>query len=420
MPSRSSAAFRRVGRATLSSTGASLRIRNFRVYFIGQVISFAGTWMQRVGQAILTLQIGGSGTTLGLVLAVQMLPVLLFSVWTGPFVDRIAKRRILFVTQTVSAVSALGLAVLVGTGRAELWMVYASAALLGLAQLFDHPARQSIVPEMVGDELLANALSLNSVMINLARVVGPGLAGLTIAWLGIAACFYINAASYLAVLLALAAIRTDELVPVIRKAKRASAMEGFRYVARTPAVRWPLLMMTIIGTLGYEFQVTLPLLAERTFGNPASYGTMSAMQGLGAIIGGLVVASRYRGRKRVTFSYVAIAFGVLFTGVALAPTLTLALIACALMGSMSTALLSVGNTTVQLATDPDTRGQVMSMWSMALLGTTVVGGPFVGWIGEHFGARYSIAVGGLSAIGAGLAGLAALRRLDLRQPVVIA
>lgn len=420
MPAQEGGSTRGRTGSAASTTMASMRVRNFRIYFIGQAVSFAGTWMQRVGQALLVLEIGGTGTTLGLVLAVQMLPVLLLSVWTGPYVDRFAKRRILIVTQAVSAVSALGLAIVVGAGSVEMWMVYASALLLGLAQLFDHPARQSIVPEMVGDELLANALSLNSVMINMARVVGPALAGLVIASMGLAACFYINAVSYLAVIVALLALRASELVPVVRRARASGALEGFRYVARTPSVRWPLAMMAVIGTLGYEFQVSLPLLAERTFDSPNSYGTMSAMQGLGAIVGGLVVANRYRGRKRVTLAYVAIAFGVLFSAVAVAPSLALALVACALMGSTSTALLSVGNTTVQLATEPDRRGQVMSMWSMAMLGSTVVGGPLVGWIGEQFGARYCVAVGGISAIVAGVVGLSTLRRLDAERPVVIA
>jgi MFS family permease len=402
-------------RGTAATTFASLGVRNYRLFFIGQTVSLAGTWMQQVAQALLVLRLTGSGTALGLVVALQMLPVLVLGAWAGVVSDRIPKRRLLITTQSAAATTALALGVLVATDAVRLWMVYALALLLGLAQTFDNPARQSFVPEMVGATRLANALSLNSVMVNLARIVGPAVAALIIATAGLSVCFLVNGFSYVAVIGALAVMRPAELHTPPAPVTRPRVAEGFAYIARTPAVLFPLLMMTVIGTFAYELQVTLPLFAERTFGRPNSIGTMYALQGAGAIVGGLIVANRYRAKSPAALAYIAILFGLTMLGVAASPSLGTALGAIVIMGAASISLISVANTTVQLAADPAMRGRVMALWAIAFMGTTPIGGPLVGWIGDHLGPRYAIALGGISAIATGLAAIPALRRIGEPQ-----
>src|SRR4051812_18275759 len=259
--------------ATSGTTFSSLKNRNFRLYFGGQMISMCGTWMQSVGQAWLVLQLTGSGTALGLVTALQFLPVLLLGPFAGVLVDRVAKRRLLTVTQSVAGTLALVLAVLVSTGTVQLWHVYALAVGLGLIATVDIPTRQIFVLELVGKDDLNNAVTLNAVMVNTARVIGPAMAGLLIAAFGLAVCFYINAASSLAGLGALAMIDASKLNVTAPAARRKGQLqEGFRYVRTTPVLRDALIMMAIVGTLSYEFQVVLPLIARYTFdGTAATY-----------------------------------------------------------------------------------------------------------------------------------------------------
>jgi MFS family permease len=389
-------------RATASATFASLRVRNFRLYFLGQLVSLAGTWMQQVAQAWLVLQLTGSGTALGLVVALQYLPVLLLGAWAGVLADRLPKRPTLFATQAAGGALALVLGGLVAADAAELWMVYALAALLGLVTALDNPVRQTFVLEMVGPERLGNAVSLNSVMVNLARVVGPGVAGVLIATSGLAVCFLLNASSYVAVIVALAFMRRSELRVSEPPATRANLREGLHYVRRTPALLVPLVVMAVVGTLAYEFQVTLPLLAERTFdGGPGTYGSMSVLQGLGAVFGALAVAGRRRSSPTALAS-AAIVFGVLVLVVASAPTLTFALVALVPMGAASIAFIAIASTSLQLTTEASMRGRVMALWSVAMIGSTPIGGPVVGWVGEELGPRIAIAIGGVAAIGAGI------------------
>jgi predicted MFS family arabinose efflux permease len=253
-------------------------------------------------------------------------------------------------------------------------------------------------------------------MVNLARVVGPALAGILIVSFGLSVCFILNAVSFLAVILALALMRPGELRTTAPGSERANLHDGLAYVRRTPAVLVPLLLMAVIGTLAYEFQVTLPLLAERTFGNANLYGSMSALQGAGAVLGGLTVAAFYRPRRPVTLARIALVFGVLMLGVAFAPTLGIALVAIACMGVGSIAFIAVGNTTLQLGADPAMRGRVMALWSVAFMGSTPIGGPLVGWVADQFGARVSVALGGVAAIVAALAVTPALRRVHAGQP----
>ncbi|HLV80662.1 MAG TPA: MFS transporter [Chthonomonadaceae bacterium] len=392
-------------------TFSALKIRNYRLYFTGQGISLCGTWMQSIGQSWLVLKLSGSGTTLGLVTALQTLPVLLLGPWGGLVADRFRKRSILFCTQSGAALLALILGILVATHVVQVWMVCVLATCLGLINTVDNPTRQTFVMEMVGKEYLTNAITLNSSEINVARVIGPAIAGALIARAGMAPCFFLNALSYLAVLWMLFIMRVDELqvTPPVARAK-GQLQEGFRYVLANPLLRTTLLMMAIIGTLTYEFQVSLPLLAQFTFhGNAATYAALTSAMGGGAVLGGLLIAGRRRQGPRLLVG-MALLFGLVILIAALAPTLHLAVLAMIFVGVFSIAFTSLGNSTLQLNSAPEMRGRVMSLWTVAFLGSTPIGGPIIGWLGEHVGPRWCLMVGGLAALAAGAIGGLVLRK----------
>ena len=398
--------------AAISRTFSSLRIRNYRLYFFGQMVSLSGTWMQGVAQAWLVLQLTGSGTALGLVTAFQFLPVLLLGPMGGVVADRFDKRRLLFVTQAIAGSLAGILGLLVVTDLVELWMVYALALALGLVTTVDNPTRQTFVLEMVGADELTNAVTLNSVMVNVARVIGPAVAGVLIATVGIGICFLLNAASYLATLASLAVMRTDllERTPP-QPRKKGQLREGFRYVRATPELLWPLVMMAVVGTLAYEFQVILPLVARFTFeGDAGTYGLMSSTMGAGAVVGGLYTAGKKR-HGTTALSLAAMAFGGFILAAAAAPTLAVELVALFLVGATSITFLALGNTTLQLGAAPEMRGRVMALWAVAFLGSTPVGGPIIGGIGEHVGPRWGLVVGGVAAFLAGALTYRVLGRL---------
>ena len=399
-------------RAALGRTFSSLRIPNYRLFFIGQVISLSGTWMQGVAQAWLVLDITGSGTALGLVSSLQFLPVLLFGPLGGLVADRFDKRKVLFATQFVAASLALILGVIVATDIVELWMVYVLASCLGFVHAVDNPTRQTFIHDMVGSGQLTNAVSLNTVVVNVARVIGPGLAGTLIISLGLAPCFFINAASYGAVFIALSLMDPEKIHRAARTERRRGQLrEGLRYVRSTPEVLVPLLMMAVVGTLAYEFQVALPLLARFTFGGDAgTYGTLSALMGLGAVIGGLATAGAGR-RPATALSRTAIVFGLLHLTAALMPTLEATYVAMLFVGAASIRFLALGNATLQLAAAPEMRGRVMALWGVAFLGSTPIGGPIIGWIGENVGPRWAMGLGATATITAGILAYPALKRI---------
>lgn len=392
-------------------TFASLAIRNFRLFFIGQAISMSGTWMQTVAQGLLVLHLTGSGTALGIVTALQALPVLFFGAWGGLVADRLPKRKILYATQAVFGVSSLLLGLVVLSGAVELWMVYAIALLHGFLKVFDNPTRQTFVREMVGKERLTNAVALNSTLMNLARVIGPTIAGILIATLGLSACFLINGISYVAIIFMLTRMRTDELhpAPILQRA-RGQLSEGLRYAWSTPVIRNTLLMMAIIGTFTYEFNVTLPLFAEFTLdAGPGGYAALTSAMGIGAVVGGLYTASRRRSSPQMLVVSAAL-FGGSMLLVSFAPSMAFAFAAMVIVGFFSINFTSLGNVTLQTTSDPTMQGRVMSLWSMAFLGTTPIGGPIIGAIGEYAGARWGLLIGGLAALLAALIGLQALRQ----------
>jgi MFS family permease len=357
--------------------------------------------MQTVAQALLVLQLTGSGTALGLVTALQTLPVLLFGPWGGVIADRLPKRRILYATQTISAVLALLLGGLVATGAVRIWMVYLLALGLGAVNAVDNPTRQIFVLELVGKEQLVNAVSLNSTQVNLARVIGPTIAGALIATVGLAVCFVINGLSFLAVLVVLAAMRAGELRPTALVSRAPGQLrQGFHYVRDSPVIRTILIMMAVIGTFTYEFSVSLPLFAERSFGSGAAgFAAMTAAMGLGAVFGGLYTASRPRG-DAMRLSLAALLFGLAVLLTAVAPTLPLAVLALIAVGFSSIGFTSLGNATIQLVSVAEMRGRVMALWTVAFLGSTPFGGPLIGWIGENIGPRWALALGGVAALAA--------------------
>jgi MFS family permease len=402
-----------VRRFTLGRIGSSMRHRNYRLFFFGQLVSVMGTWMQTVAQSFLVLGLTHSGTDLGLVTAVRFLPILLFGPAGGLFADRRDKRRILYVTQALSGVLAAIFAILTGTHVIQMWLVYVLALSLGLVNVFDNPARQSFISEMVPPDDLPNAVTLNSVSMNLARVFGAAVGGVLAAVLGLALCFACNAVSFVAVIASLAAMNGALLYPA-RPVKRSPGQirQGLRYVRETPELLIPLLMIALVGTLAWEFQVTLPLMAGKVFGGGAgSYGVMASVMGVGAVGGGLISAARSRPRAR-SLSLAAIGWGIAITAAAVAPSLPLELAALLFVGYGSITFNSYAKTTLQLAADPTMRGRVMALWFLAWQGSTPIGGPLVGWIAQEAGARWSLVVGGVPTVICGLLALPLLTRID--------
>jgi MFS family permease len=393
------------------NTFSSFSVRNYRLYYVGQIISTSGTFMQSVAQAWLVLKITNSGTALGIVSALQYIPILVFGTLGGVVADRYPKRTILYLTQSISGVLALVLGILVATSLVKIWMVYILAFCLGWVNVFDNPARQSFVIEMVGEDKLRNAITLYSGLVNLSRVIGPAIAAGLIALVGLAPCFIINGISYAAVVIMLARMDRGELMITQPPTNgKGQLREGVKYILSTPILRNILLMLALVGTFTFEFQVSLPLLAQYGFhGDAGSYAFLSGALGLGAVIGGLVIASQ----KKNAYSLLVVAgflFGATVLAASMMPTLFLSGAALVLAGACSIYFTSLGNSLLQLSSSPQMRGRVMSFWSIAFLGSTTIGGPAVGWFAEVSGPRWGLAIGGIAALIAGLLGAATLRK----------
>lgn len=383
--------------------------RNFRLFFLGQAVSVTGTWVQQVAFAWLVLRLTGSAVALGVVTALTFTPVLVLGAWAGVLADRYDKRRILLATQAAFAALALALWALVAADAARLWMVSVLALLQGVVTAVDTPARQSFFAEMVGAEHLTNAVSLNSAVMTGTRIVGPAVAGLLIAGVGLAACFLVNGVSYLAVIGGLLAMRPEELhrAPTPRDGGRLRA--GLRYVWATTELRTPLLVMAAVFTLSFNFQVLMPLLAERSFhGDARTLGWLLSSAGIGSLAGALVMARRAR-PDPARLMRAAVAFGALSALAAAMPSLWAVYAALVAVGFASIVFMITGNTTLQLTSRPDMRGRVMALYSVVFLGGTPIGALVAGWTAEAFGPRWAFALGGLMAVGAGLAGRWSLR-----------
>jgi len=397
-------------------TFAALAVPNYRRYIRGQSVSLVGTWMQMTAQSWLVLTLTGSSTALGAIIALQTLPVLLLGPYGGVIADRVDKRRLMVALQSAMGLQALVLGLLTAFGVVEVWEIGVLAALLGLNNAFENPARQSFMLELVGPEYLRNAVSLNSVLVNVARAIGPAVAGILIATVGESACFLLNAASFVAVVATLLHLDRSALSPSPPAPReRGQLRAGLRYVARTPELGLPLLMMALVGMLAYEFQVTLPVMAKHALhSDAAGYGFMTAAMGVGAVAGGLLVAARGRiGLLPLTVA--AGAFGITLALAALAPSLGAELAALVLAGWASISFMSTGNATLQLTSPPSMRGRVMSLWFVAFQGSTPIGGPLVGWVMASAGARSGLGLGAVTCVAAAGLGIVAARRIGRRR-----
>jgi MFS family permease len=393
-------------------TFRSLAYRNYRLFAAGQVVSNTGTWMQRVAQDWLVLELThGSGTALGIATGLQFLPQLLFSLWGGVIADRFSKRAILLTTQAIMGALALILGVLALTGVVEVWHVYLLAFALGLVAVVDNPTRQIFVAEMVGPERVANAVALNSATFNLARITGPAVAGLVISVAGIPTAFLVNAASYGAVLLGLKLMRPGELRPMPRAPrKRGQLREALGYVKARPDLWLTMVLVFFVATFGMNFQVTTALMSKGVFHTGAgAFGLASAAFAVGALVGALAAARRARPGMRLLVGSAAV-FGAVEVVTGLMPSYWSFLVALIPTGLALLMFTTAANSTTQLSTTPAVRGRVMGLYMLVFLGGAPLGSPLVGWAAQQFGARTSLIAGGLiSVVAAAVVGLALAR-----------
>jgi MFS family permease len=402
-----------------SSAPTPLRTRNYRLYFSGQLISVPGTWLQTVAQAWLVLELSSSGSALGVTVALQTVPVLVLGAWTGSVADRIDKRKLLLATQATQGLLAAILGTLALTGAVQLWMVWLLALGLGITRSFDTPTRQAFVSELVEGPSLARAIGINSTVVSAARMIGPAAGGVIIAAVGVGWCFLLNAASFVGPLIGLLAMDASKLyrpeIPAVRKPHAVRA--GLRYVRNRRDLLVPLLMMALVGTLAFEFQVTIPLMAHSAFHLGATgFGLLYAAMGAGAVVSGVTLAGKVPGRVR-TLAISAAAFGIALGAAALVATPAAAAICLAVAGAASVVYSSSTNGTLQIRADPSMRGRVVALYIMAFMGSTAVGGPLVGVVGQVVGPRASLWVGALGCAAAVLLALAyELRERGRRQP----
>jgi MFS family permease len=396
--------------AALRRSVSSLSVPNYRRYFAGQVVSISGNWMQIVAEMWLIVSLTGSGVAVGVTAGLQFLPMLLLGAWGGVLADRFPKRNVLMVTQPLMALPALALWGLTTAGSVEPWMVYGLVLARGTVNAFDNPARQSFVIELVGPERVVNAVSLNSVIVHSARIIGPAAAGAVIALVGVGTCFVLNALSFGAMLVALRAMDVAALhTPQTRERARGELRAALRYVGASPALWIPLGMMVVVGTLSFNFQVLLPLLASQTWsGTALTYSALTAAMAIGSVAGALATGARGRVSPRILV-VAATGFGVLELVAAAAPSLLLQVLALIPLGAMTVTFAAGVNSTMQLAVTPAMRGRVMALYSVVFLGSTPIGAPLVGWLAEVAGPRAGMALGGAAALAAAVLATAAYR-----------
>ncbi|HKG35547.1 MAG TPA: MFS transporter [Solirubrobacterales bacterium] len=398
--------------AALRRSFDSLAVPNYRRYFAGQVVSLSGNWMQTVAEIWLILGLTASGFAVGLTTALQFLPMLLFGAWGGLLADRLAKRRLLVLTQSAMAVPALLLLAVTLAGIVQPWMVYVLVFARGTVNAVDNPTRQSFVIEMVGPERVVNAVSLNSVIVHSARMAGPALAGILIATVGVEPCFALNAASFGVMIAALSRMDPAQLRPAPPAAPEKGAVRAaLRYVSRTPQLAVPLALMALVGTLGLNFQVILPLLARFSFdGGATAYALLVSAMAAGSVAGALVTGARGRtGPTVVTGS--ALAFGLLALAAAAAPSLAVEVPVLAALGAASVTFAAAVNSLLQLAVSEQMRGRVMALYSVVFLGSTPIGGPIAGWLSEAYDPRAALLLAASAGLAAAWASRTAFARL---------
>ncbi len=389
----------------MSRTFHSLRYFNFRLWFFGNIIASTGMWMQRVAQdwLVLTVLTKNSGTQGGVVTALQFLPILLLSPWAGLLADRLNRRALLQAMQLANALLGLILGVLILTNTAQLWHVYVLALLGGVAGAIDSPARQAFVSELVPAQSLSNAVGLNSTAFNAARLLGPAVSGLLIDAFGTGWVMIVTAVAFFAPVLTLALMRSADLVPrKVVKRSPGQIREGVSYVKNRPDIVLILVIVAVVSGLGMNFQLTSALMATEVYGKAAGeYGILGSFMAVGALTGSLLAARRAQPRLRLIVSGAAI-YGLLEIVLALAPTYESFAVLAIPTGLAMLTMVTAANATIQITTEESVRGRVMALYSMIFMGATPIGSPFIGWVGEQFGARWSILVGGGASLAIGV------------------
>jgi MFS family permease len=379
----------------------ALRVRNFRNYFLGQAVSTVGTGMQILAQIWLVLDITESASQLGLVITLQTLPMLVFGPWAGAIADRVDNRRVIVVVAVAAGLLAVALGLLVDSGHVTLHWIWVLALLLGVVQAFERPAGQALLYELVGPDDLASAIGLNGTLSATTRLLGPAAAGLVIANFGIAACFYANAVSFGGVIVAIAFLRTAEMFPRRATTGQVRIRDGFTYAWRTPALRRGLLAMAIVGTLAYNFAQSVSSMVRFVFhSGPGALGLVQTVSAVGSILGGLAVGALARPTCRWV-GIAAIAFGLCIAAACVAPTLPVFAIIWLPAGAGSGLYLAATQSLLQRGAAPEYQGRVMALFSIAWIGTTPVGAPLMGWVIDHWSARFGMGVGAASALIAG-------------------
>ncbi|MFF8832390.1 MFS transporter [Streptomyces sp. NPDC015131] len=411
--------------ATATATGArggtfsSLKVRNYRLFFTGAIVSNTGTWMARITQDWLVLSLTGSAAAVGITTALQFLPMLLLGLYGGVIADRYPKRTLLMISQGALGLCGLALAVLTLSGHVQVWHVYLIALLLGLVTVVDNPARQSFYSELVGPAQVRNAVSLNSANFQSARLVGPAVAGALIASVGSGYAFLVNGLSFLAPLASLLMMRTGELHRVERAPRgKGQLREGLRYVAGRPELIWPIALVGFVGTFGFNFPIWLTAFSDDVFhAGAGTYGFLNTLMAVGSLAGALLAARRGTSRLRLLVGG-AVAFGVLEIAAALSPSFWLFALLLVPIGMFGLTVNVTANSSVQLATDPVMRGRVMSLYMMVFVGGTPVGAPLLGWVTDTYGARAGFATGGAVSLAAAVViGLVLARVGGLRLKV---
>lgn len=393
----------------------SLSVPNYRRYFIGQLVSLTGNWAQMVASVWLVLSLTGSGLAVGVVTALQFLPMLLVGAWGGLLADRVPKRKLLIATQALMALPAIGLLAVSAAGVVTPAMVFVAAFARGIVLAVDNPTRQSFVIEIVGPDRLVNAVSLNSVLVQTARIAGPALAGVTIATVGVVPCFAVNIASFLVMIVALRGMDGGGLSPAPISPREPGAIRaGLRYVRATPELAIPLALMALVGTLGFNFQVVLPLLVTFSFeGGAGAYAALVSAMGVGSVAGALITGARGRTGPGL-IAGAALAFGGAALLAAAMPTLAFEIPVLALLGAAAVTFAAAINSTLQLAVEPAMRGRVMALYSVVFIGTTPIGGPLMGFLSETFDPRYALLLAALSGLVAAAATRVSFARVAAR------
>ena len=391
-------------RSAIKRTFGSLDTYNYRLYFTGDLISHVGGWMQAMAEAWLALQLTGSGAAVGATFAFRFGPVLFFGLWGGAIADHFDRRRVMLVTQSLAALLAVVLWVVVFTGVVQVWMLFGIAFLLGLVTVVDEPARQAFVEEMVGREKLPNAVALNSAVLNSARITGPALGGLLIKYVGVEWVFFGNAVSYFAVVIALAMMRKAELHRFHRPTARVRVREGLAYAWSLVQIRSTIALVAVVGTLVYNFPTFLILTARLTFGGGAGLaGTLMAVLGVGTVIGALTAALRARPTAQTVTATAALLGIALLVAASMLPSELAFGIALVPVGALAVFFGSTANGHMQMSSAPHMRGRVMAIYSLLTLGSTVVGGPFVGWVCQTWSPRVGLALAGSATLVAAIA-----------------